>query len=407
MGRTPWIDGPNYLLGDDGSGLRDAFGARVPDSQQFYQAVQGRENGIGFGVTLPNPNYRGGTSPSSAPSRTQPAPAANLPAPAPVPPQMQFTFDTIGQVIVRSIGHCRLALKLIWVYGIDASGEYIDGSIVSSDAPTGSTALICDHVPSWVGAGIGIIGAAALANGIVVASVSGTSVVLSAPTIADIPAGTMITFFSSGVATTTADAAPLVTFLEFATGGVPSFVLPGTAVTGGSIAPGATVVSVNGDHSMVGISAPTLADMPAGTQITFSRGAAAATFAGALCAPIDPDEEGDILAFLSGDTLISESAALSNLSASDQQQITDSLAGVRFYRGDEAQLPDPAIVSDKGAAVTNAFRGIRYVVFPSFPTSGLSGGAISLSNLSVIYRRNNPIKPVNNITAVEFGAGAS
>ncbi len=44
-------------------------------------------------------------------------------APAPLPPHLQITFDTIGQVIPRSIGHCRLALHPIWARGIVESGD--------------------------------------------------------------------------------------------------------------------------------------------------------------------------------------------------------------------------------------------------------------------------------------------
>src|SRR5882762_577561 len=49
--------------------------------------------------------------------------ANNNLAPAPPPPQFQFTFDTIGQIIVRSIGNCRLPIKPIWAQGVIESGD--------------------------------------------------------------------------------------------------------------------------------------------------------------------------------------------------------------------------------------------------------------------------------------------
>lgn len=42
---------------------------------------------------------------------------------SPAPPQFQFTFDTIGQVIFRSIGTCRLPLRTIWAQGVSESGD--------------------------------------------------------------------------------------------------------------------------------------------------------------------------------------------------------------------------------------------------------------------------------------------
>ncbi len=39
------------------------------------------------------------------------------------PAYSQFTFDTIGQTIFRSVGHCRLPLRIIWVEGITNIGD--------------------------------------------------------------------------------------------------------------------------------------------------------------------------------------------------------------------------------------------------------------------------------------------
>lgn len=41
------------------------------------------------------------------------------------PPHLQFTLDTIGQTIFRSIGDCRLPLRTIWVQGIANAGDVL------------------------------------------------------------------------------------------------------------------------------------------------------------------------------------------------------------------------------------------------------------------------------------------
>ncbi len=46
-------------------------------------------------------------------------------APTGVAPHMQFSFDTIGQTIFRSIGHCRLPLRTLWVQGIQNEGDML------------------------------------------------------------------------------------------------------------------------------------------------------------------------------------------------------------------------------------------------------------------------------------------
>ncbi len=46
-------------------------------------------------------------------------------APSGVAPHMQFSFDTIGQTIFRSVGHCRLPLRTLWVQGIQNEGDML------------------------------------------------------------------------------------------------------------------------------------------------------------------------------------------------------------------------------------------------------------------------------------------
>lgn len=119
------------------------------------------------------------------------------------------------------------------------------------------------------------------------------------------------------------------------------------------------------------------------------------TFAGALCAPIDPDEDGEIFSVWESDTQISiEGSVVAPVGWSDADValLAASLAGITVYKGNEWQLPDPRISADKGAARTNAFRGLRYVIVPSYPIAagrGGGGGAGGLPNLSFGFRRTN------------------
>lgn len=178
-----------------------------------------------------------------------------------IPPSYQITFDTIGQTIYRSIGHCRLPLRMIWAQGIVASGS-----------------------------------------------------------------------------TTTS---------------------------------------------------PTL------------------TFAAALCAPIDPTEEGQVAVIFQGSNAIYDPdqggiIAPDGLSVEDAAALANSLNNAVVYPGDEAQQPAPLIVADKGANLTNAFRGLRYIIFPLFPLKISMG-----TGLSVQWQRTNdiPSKTAYTPAAVEFAAG--
>lgn len=187
------------------------------------------------------------------------AASASANAPAPLPPQYQtrVNFDTIGQVIFRSIGHCRLPLRIIWAEGINESGDVL---------------------------------------------VSNTQ-----------------------------------------------------------------------------------------------------TFAGALCAPIDASEEIDITSiWAAGRQVLNSDGPLAPVgwTPEDAALLAAAMNNIRIYPGDEAQLPDSLIVADKGANLTNAFRGIRYIVIPNYPIR--DGG---IPPMSVLIDRTNPGgTPTDG--AVEFEAGS-
>jgi hypothetical protein len=183
--------------------------------------------------------------------------------PAPTPPQFKFTFDTIGQVIFRSIGHCRLPLRTLWALGINESGDV---------------------------------------------SISNTQ-----------------------------------------------------------------------------------------------------TFAAAICAPIDPLEEGEIFAIWDGGSQTFNSSGVitpAGWTPEDAALLATSLANVVIFPGDEAQLPASLIVADKGADKTNAFRGIRYLIFPDYPINGGGRGG-GLPQLSVGWQRTNDEPPNAEFGGVEFLPGAT
>ena len=96
------------------------------------------------------------------------------------------------------------------------------------------------------------------------------------------------------------------------------------------------------------------------------------TFAACYCAPLIPGEDVSISRIWSFGTLIYD---VNNGGVIPPENVDDAtiayletcLANLVVYPGDEAQLPNPLIQADKGADVTNAFRGFRYVVFVDFP----------------------------------------
>lgn len=126
----------------------DAFGNKVYDSEPRYViGVQRLNAGQEVFVWAQNPNYIANSGSSSVSSSASPG-VGNQSA---QPPHLTFTFDTIGQTIVRSIGHCRLALKLIWVQGINASGDTTDALTV-----TFAAALCAPIDPTETGAIAGV-----------------------------------------------------------------------------------------------------------------------------------------------------------------------------------------------------------------------------------------------------------
>lgn len=132
------------------------------------------------------------------------------------------------------------------------------------------------------------------------------------------------------------------------------------------------------------------------------------TFAAALCAPIDPDEEGEVTVLLAGSNVIYDRDGggiqiPDGLSVEDAAALQLSLENAVVYPGTETQMPAPLIVADKGADKTNAFRGIRYIVLPLYPLIegfGFGGG------LTVGWERTNDIIGYTP-AAVEFAAGAT
>jgi len=158
----------------------DVYGHEVPDTQPMYQG------GVAYGSPgnapwLPNPDYN---------------PNAGQPAPAPAEPSQQITFDTMGQVITRSIGHCRLPFKLIWVQGITFSGEVIGSAFpTNADAPAGSNVLSFDQVPSYFNVNDSVtLPTAILPAGTRVTGFTSTQIFLSNGLTTDLPAGSIVTF---------------------------------------------------------------------------------------------------------------------------------------------------------------------------------------------------------------------
>ncbi len=139
------------------------------------------------------------------------------------------------------------------------------------------------------------------------------------------------------------------------------------------------------------------------------------TFAGALCAPIDPDEDGDIFSIWDSDKLVYNSGSVVSplgWSDADVALLAASLSAITIYPGDEAQLPDSRIVADKGTARTNAFRGLRYVIVPFYPIfgggSGSGSSAGGLPSLSVGFRRSTDGgEPEESSDAIEFAPGST
>lgn len=134
------------------------------------------------------------------------------------------------------------------------------------------------------------------------------------------------------------------------------------------------------------------------------------TLAGALCSPIDPEEDGEIFSIWDSGVLVkSEGGVVSPVgwSEADAEALANSINNAVVYPGDEAQLPAAIIVADKGASQTNAFRGIRYVILPDYPMRDAANGGIPDINIG-INRPNDGGEPAGSDDgglAVEFEAG--
>ncbi len=304
-------------------------------------------------------------------------------SPAGAPPQLQFTYDTIGQVIPISIGHVRLGLKTIWVAGVDAGGTpgsatsggvtTVGGDLLTTeDAAAGDTTLVFGSIPGGLTVGSPILGSnvpGVIVYGSVVTDVptGETSITISPPLAGALPAGSTIGY--SAVYT-----------YQGADSGLPPIGLGDIPSAG----------------TGTGVPAPTI------------------TFAAALCAPIDPEEIGNITAVFDGSTQTYslDQGGLTlppDWTVTQQQQLAASLGNAIVYPGTEGQEPAALIVADRGANVTNAFRGLRYIIFIDYPIVGSGGSA--LPRLSIVWRRTNTLsapKPPSGgqVTAVTFAAGA-
>jgi hypothetical protein len=131
-----------------------------------------------------------------------------------------------------------------------------------------------------------------------------------------------------------------------------------------------------------------------------------ATFAMALCAPFDPGEDGTYTVMYNDIAIFDTAGGPLNIPStitSDPlviQQISLALLGMAIYPGTEAQLPDALILADRGAAVTPAFRGMRYITIPDWPL------AIPFNNISFIFTRNSAgIQGQQSSTYVTCGLG--
>lgn len=339
------------------------------------------------GATPPQPQTMVGDvlSPVGAPSFPKPTTLPKVPfglgppgysstSAAANPPNLQFTYDTIGQIIPISIGHCRLGLKTIWVAGVDGSDTVgvttpNNDLTLSSDAAKGDTALIFGHgnIPSWLVVGTQVEGASvlgAITAGTVVTDVTDDMVTISIALGVACPAGTIFGFIK-----------PVISSGD---SGIPIIGLGGGA--------GST------DSAGIGTPAPTI------------------TFAAALCQPIDPEEIGNITEVFDGSTQTYslDGGGLTlppDWTVTNQQQLATSLGNAIVYPGTEGQEPSPLIVADKGANITNAFRGLRYIIFIDYPIIGSGGSA--MPRISIVWRRLTDIpRSSSNATAVTFAAGA-
>ncbi len=288
-------------------------------------------------------------------------------SPSSPPPHLQLTYDTIGQIIPRTIGHCRVGLKTIWVQGQgdggDISGAIKGNSVISLTVAANATdtSFTTDYLPPWVDAALD----------------AGEQVYLTYP----------------GPAAASGDAPPSIQN---------------------------QIISTSASDTVLTLQSAVGSDLVIGQHVAISTaaggtGAPTMTFAAALCNPIDPLELGNITAIYDGATGIYSLDGGGFILPPDWSdvnaaQLQDALNNSLVYPGTEAQTPAPLIVADRGASQTNAFRGLRYIIIPNYPIVG--SGDTSLPRLSIIWRRSNilprpPLPPSSsNATAVTFAAGA-
>lgn len=136
------------------------------------------------------------------------------------------------------------------------------------------------------------------------------------------------------------------------------------------------------------------------------------TFAGALCMPLDAAEDGVFFQIWDSDTLVQSEGGIvipDGWSTENAALLAASLAAIEYYPGNEIQAPASRIVADKGPNLTNAFRGMRYVIVPFYPIQARPGGGSGgLPSLNFAFRRTNvPDEPEESSEAVEFLAGTS
>ncbi|MBC2835844.1 baseplate multidomain protein megatron [Paragemmobacter straminiformis] len=74
----------------------------------------------------------------------------------------------------------------------------------------------------------------------------------------------------------------------------------------------------------------------------------------------------------------------------DGVEVDTGRLGMRFYRGTETQMPDPAIAAAKGADAAPAYRGTAYVVFEDLPL-GEFGNRVPQFSFEVFRQAQGPL----------------
>lgn len=112
------------------------------------------------------------------------------------------------------------------------------------------------------------------------------------------------------------------------------------------------------------------------------------TIAGSMGSPIDPLELGRIDGFYLGKNLVYDKDIGMIIPVQMDPVVgsllTFSITNALIYSGDEFQDPCSLIVEDRGETITNAFRGIRYILLPSYP-------AMAGFDIGIKWTRTNAI----------------